>query len=77
MGIINSSQTEACGHITECCGLKARNFIASVKYIVFFISGDTIKIKVNENSSPLSVTHVDDFGKHFPDVDLLPPSLTN
>ena len=43
----------------------------------FFISGDTIKFKVNKNSSPLSITHVDDFGKHFPDVDLSPPSRTN
>ena len=40
----------------------------------FFISGDTIKIKINENSSPLSVTHVGDFGNYFPDVDLSPPS---
>ena len=43
----------------------------------FFISGDTIKIKVNENSSPFSITHVDDFGRHFPDVDLSPPSCTS
>ena len=42
-----------------------------------FISGDTIKIKANENSSPLLIKHVDDFGKHFPDVDLSPPSRTN
>ena len=40
----------------------------------FFISGDTIKIKINENSPPLSVTHVDDFGNYFPDVDLPSPS---
>ena len=40
----------------------------------FLISGDTIKIKINENSPPLSVTHVDDFGNYFPDVDLSPPS---
>ena len=26
---------EACAHITRCYGLKARNFIASAKYIVF------------------------------------------
>ena len=38
----------------------------------FFISGDTIKIKVNENSLPLSVTHIDDFGKYFPNIDLSP-----
>ena len=38
----------------------------------FFISGDTIKIKVSENSLPLSITHVDDFGKYFLDVELSP-----
>ena len=33
-----------------------------------------MKIKINENSHPLSVTHVDDFGNYFPDVDLSPTS---
>ena len=40
----------------------------------FFISGDTVKIKINESSAPLPVTHVDDFGNYFPDVDLSPHS---
>ena len=44
------------------------------KIQIFFISGDTIKIRVNENSSLLSITHVDNFGKHFPDVYLSAPS---
>ena len=38
----------------------------------FFISGGMTK--VNGNSSPLPITHVDNFSKHFPDVDLPPPS---
>ena len=41
--------------------------------VFFFISGDTMKISVSENSSPLSLTHVDDFGKYSRDVDLSPP----
>ena len=61
LGIVNLSQLETCAHIRRCCGLTAKNFIASVKYS-FFISGDTIKIRVNENSLSLSITHVDDFG---------------
>ena len=40
------------------------------KNLSFYISGDTVKIKVSENSSPLSITHVDDFGKYFPDINL-------
>ena len=43
----------------------------------FFISNDTIKIRINENSSPLSSTHVEDFGKYFPDVDLPPPERSD
>ena len=35
LGIINASQTEDCAHIAKSCDLKARNFIASVKHIVF------------------------------------------
>ena len=41
-----------------------------VKFMDFLISGDTIKIKVNENSVPLSVTQVENFRNYFLDVDL-------
>ena len=37
-----------------------------------YISNGTIRIKISENSSPLSITQDDDFGKHFPDIDLSP-----
>ena len=37
LATVNSSKTEVCAHITKLCGLKARNFIASVKYIVFLL----------------------------------------
>ena len=43
------------------------------KIFSFYISSDAIQIKVNENSSPLSIIHVDYFGKYFPDVYLSPP----
>ena len=43
-------------------------------YSFFFISGDTIKIKINESNPPLSVFYVDDFGYYFPDVNLSPHS---
>ena len=36
----------------------------------FFTSGDTSKIKISEKSLSLSVTHVDDCVKFFPDIDL-------
>ena len=37
-----------------------------------YISNGTIRIKISENSSPLSITQDDDFGKHFSDIDLSP-----
>ena len=40
----------------------------------FYISIGTIKIKVTENSSPITITHLDDFKIHFPDIDLSPPT---
>ena len=40
----------------------------------FYIAGKSIKIKVHENSTPLVITHVNDFAYHFPDVDLSPTS---
>ena len=39
-----------------------------------FVSGDTVKIKINESKAPLPVTHVDDFENYYPDVDLSLPS---
>ena len=56
---------------------KSKKLHSLSKIHKFCLFSDTIKIKVNENSSLLSITHVDDFGKHFPDVDLSPPSRTS
>ena len=52
---------------------KSKKLHSLGKMSSFKISGDAIKTKVNENSSPFSITHVDDFGKYFPDVDQSPP----
>ena len=49
---------------------KSKKLLTLGKINCFYISNGTIRIKVSENSSPLSITHVDDFGKHFPDIDL-------
>ena len=40
----------------------------------FFIFCETIKIKIDESSKPLAITHVDDLAINFPGLDLLPPS---
>ena len=40
----------------------------------FHISNGTIKIKIQEGSTPLSITHNADYEKYFPGVDLSPAS---
>ena len=42
----------------------------------FYIAGESIKIKVHENSTPLAITHVNDFEYHFLDVHLSSTSNT-
>ena len=41
------------------------------------MSGDTINIRVGENSYLLSLTHVGDFRKYFPNFDLSPPERSD
>ena len=43
----------------------------------FYIAGESIKIKVHKNSTPLAIAHVNGFEDHFPDVDLSPTSTSN
>ena len=49
---------------------KSKKLLTLGKINSFYISNGTIRIEINENSSPLSITHVDDFGKHFFDINL-------
>ena len=56
---------------------KSKKLHSLGKIHSLFVLGGTIKIRVSENSSPLSLTQVDDFGKYFPDVDLLPPERSD
>ena len=52
--------------------LKWKKLLTLGKINGFYISNGTIRIKISEHSSRLSKTQVDDFGKHFPDIDLSP-----
>ena len=47
-------------------------FIYGSLKLPYYFSGDRIEIKVTENSLPLSLTHVDDLGKYFLDINLSP-----
>ena len=41
-----------------------------------YVSNGTVKVKLEENSRPLSIMHTIDFEKHFPGIDLGSPSMT-
>ena len=54
---------------------KSKKLRSLGKIPSFFISNNTIKTKLQENSNPDSITHSSDFQKFFPDVDLAPSNL--
>ena len=56
---------------------KSKRLNSLGKVHSFFILGDTIKIRVGENSLSLSLARVDDLGKYFPKVDLSPPDCSD
>ena len=49
---------------------KSKKLLDLGKINNFYISSGKIKIRIQENSKPLSITHVEDFKKYFPDVHL-------
>ena len=53
---------------------KAKRLHSLKRINSFYVSGGTVKIKISENSLPMSITHINDFEGHFPDVNLAPPS---
>ena len=51
---------------------KSKKLHSLGKVHTFHVSNSTIKIKISENSQPISITHSSDFDKYFPGVDLSP-----
>ena len=49
---------------------KAKRLQSMGKMNNFFVSGGTVKVKIDENSKPLAITHLDDLAINFPGVDL-------
>ena len=49
---------------------KAKRLQSMGKINNFFISGGTVKVKIDENSKPLAITHLDDLAINFPGADL-------
>ena len=53
---------------------KSKRLLDLGKINNFYVSSGKIKIRIQENSKPLSITHVEDFKKYFPGFDLRPSS---
>ena len=51
---------------------KAKRLQNIVSVDNFCISSGAIRIKVTENSTPITITYLDDFKIHFPNIDLSP-----
>ena len=51
---------------------KCKKLYSLGKCHTFYVSNGNIKIKITENSQPLTITHSSDFDKHFPNIDLSP-----
>ena len=49
---------------------KTKRLQSMGKINSFFLSGRTVKIKIDENSKRLAIIHLDDLAINFPDVDL-------
>ena len=49
---------------------KSKVLLSKGKINRLMVSNGTVKVKISEISAPISITHADDFTKHFPDIDL-------
>ena len=49
---------------------KSKKLLTLGEINSFYTSKGTIRIKISGNSSPLSITYVNDLGKLSPDIDL-------
>ena len=54
---------------------KSKRLHAMKQIHSYYVSNGTVKVKLDENRRPISITHATDFDKHFPGIDLSPPSL--
>ena len=63
-----------CPYYKSLCS-KSKKLRLLGKIPSFFISNNTIKTKLQENSNPDSITHSSDFQKFFSDVNLVPSNL--
>ena len=56
--------------------IKSKRLQAMKQIHSCYVSNGTVKVKLEENSRPLSIMHAIDFEKHFPGIDLGSPTMT-
>ena len=52
---------------------KSKRVHAMKQIYSYYVSNGTVKVKLEENSRPISITYATDFDKHFPAIDRNPP----
>ena len=49
---------------------KSKRLHAMKQIHSYYVSNGTVEVNFDKNSRPVSITHVIDFDKHFPGIDL-------
>ena len=52
---------------------KSKRLHAMKQIHGYYASNGTMKVRLEENSRPISIMHATDFDRHFPGIDLSPP----
>ena len=60
---------KVCAPITKCYGTKEEALGKKLIY-TYFTSNRNIRYKIRENGNVHTVTHITDFKKNFPDIDI-------
>ena len=61
---------KVCAPITECYGTNVRSSGNKKLIYTYFTSNGNIRYRIRENGNVHTVTHVTDFKKNFPDIDI-------
>ena len=61
---------KVCAPIIKCYGTNVRNSGKKKLTYMYFTSNGNIRYRIRENGNVHTVTHITDFKKNFPDIDI-------
>ena len=61
---------KVCAPIIKCYGTNVRNSGKKKLIYMYFTSNGNIRYRIRENGNVHTVTHITDFKKSFPDIDI-------